>query len=60
MISWLQAGGTDTSKIAIMSYAENLRGIHASVDIKANEMVILIPERYMLTSSVVADNPIGK
>ena len=53
MIEWLGDGGVDTSKVCIYEYAENYRGLHAAKDIKKDEIILFVPDEYIISYAFV-------
>ena len=49
MLTWLNKGGAETSKITLRQYRKNYRGIHALEDIKEKETIMFIPNNYIMT-----------
>ena len=47
--NWLKEGDVETSKVQIVSYRENFRGLHAAVDIQKDEQIFFIPKKFMVT-----------
>ena len=39
----MDKGGADISKLELVYYGENFRGVHAAQDIKENEIVLFVP-----------------
>ena len=40
----------DTSNVTVSSYSENFRGLHATRDIKKDETILFVPDRYIIES----------
>ena len=60
MVYWMDAGGVDTTKLQLGLYGKNFRGLHAAGAIKKEEIVLLVPDRYILAYPVVSTTSIGK
>jgi len=50
----MDAGGVDTTKLQLGLYGKNFRGLHAAGEIKKDEIVLLVPDRYILAYPVVS------
>lgn len=59
LISWLSTGGAKFPKLMLQYYGEDSRGVCARETVSAQEMVLYVPHRYILTSEVARASSIG-
>ena len=60
LYEWLQAGDTNCGKVALVLYEKNHRGLMTTKDIKEGEIVLCIPNKFILGYHLASESPIGK
>ena len=60
MINWLEIGGIDTSKVQLKQFDDGSRGLYAAYDIKENDTILFVPDKYILSYEAVSTTDIGK
>ena len=55
----MHSEGTDVTKVQVMSYKENLRGLHTSCDVKKGNTILLVPNKLILAYETVKRSPIA-
>ena len=53
----MNLGGVDTSKVQVLQHQEGMRGLYATCDIKKDEVILFVPDRYILCSERIIDIP---
>ncbi len=61
LMDWGKKSGVDVSKIKLVEYAEDFRGVHAAKRIKKGDVIMSVPEKAVVTfESIVANSPLAK
>jgi histone-lysine N-methyltransferase SETD3 len=60
LVNWLIQGGAFFPKLHLKYYSEDYRGIHAAQPMQAEETIISIPLKFILTTEIARDGPICK
>ena len=59
LISWMEKGGADCSKLKLVFYTEFYRGVHAISNIKSGDTVLYVPLEQIITLEMAFKSPIG-
>jgi histone-lysine N-methyltransferase SETD3 len=59
LVQWLKEGGAKLPRLHLKYYSDDYRGVHALGDIQADEVVLYVPLRMIMTSEVARASPIG-
>jgi hypothetical protein len=60
MCRWLRDGGGLFPKLYLRYYSEDYRGVHCLTRIPAEDTVLYVPLKYIMTSEIAKGSDIGK
>jgi histone-lysine N-methyltransferase SETD3 len=60
MVRWLKDGGAEFPKLYLQYYEADYRGVHCLTRIPADDTVLYVPFKYIMTSEVARASTIGK
>lgn len=60
LVKWMKDGGCKFPKLYMKYYTEDYRGVHTLCHIPADDMVLYVPEKYIMTTEMAKDSAIGK
>jgi histone-lysine N-methyltransferase SETD3 len=60
MVHWLREGGALFPKLYLQYYSEDYRGVHCLTKVPADDVVLYVPFKYIMTSEVAKASDIGK
>jgi len=60
LISWLKEGGARFPKLYLQYYSEDYRGVHTLTKIPADEIVLYVPFKHIMTSDIAKASAIGQ
>lgn len=60
MVSWLREGGALFPKLYLQYYSQDYRGVHCLTKVPADDVVLYVPFKYIMTSEVAKFSDIGK
>jgi histone-lysine N-methyltransferase SETD3 len=60
MVHWLREGGALFPKLYLQYYSEDYRGVHCLTKVPADDVVLYVPFKYIMTSEVAKASEIGK
>lgn len=60
MVNWLREGGALFPKLYLQYYSEDYRGVHCLTKVPADDVVLYVPFKYIMTSEVARDSEIGR
>lgn len=49
MIEWMKKDGSEHSKLRLRFYESTHRGIHAACNIQLGDIILKVPESYLIT-----------
>jgi protein-histidine N-methyltransferase len=59
LIDWMKAGGA-TDLVELRAHSSDFRSVHAARDVAAGEVLISVPERFMMTSEMAKASAVGQ
>lgn len=60
MQRWLKDGGARFPKLYLQYYGEDYRGVHCLTKVYTGDVVLYVPFKYIMTSEVARESPIGR
>jgi tetratricopeptide (TPR) repeat protein len=60
LTQWLQAGGARFPKIYLQYYSEDHRGVHALTSLSSEDIILYVPQNYIMTSEIAKASGIAK
>ncbi|GAB5373439.1 hypothetical protein AAMO2058_001751800 [Amorphochlora amoebiformis] len=60
LIKWMKDGGCKFPKLYMKYYTEDYRGVHTLCHIPADDMVLYVPQKYIMTTEMAKESAIGK
>lgn len=60
MVQWLKDGGALFPKLYLQYYSEDYRGVHCLTKVPADDVVLYVPFKYIMTSELAKASDVGK
>lgn len=60
MVKWLKDGGGKFPKLYLQYYSEDYRGVHCLTKVPADDVMLFVPHKYIMTSEVAKGSEMGK
>jgi hypothetical protein len=60
IIEWMVKGGAEFPHIKVVEYANEYRGVHATADLSADDVLAQIPDQFIITFDKARDSEIGQ
>jgi len=60
MVKWLRDGGARFPKLYLKYYDQDYRGVHALAKIPQDDIILYVPQKYIMTSEVAKASDIGR